>query len=186
MQTLQTLMCFERNADWNGRTIWSCATNLWHPLKRARPVLHYPTQLRGSGHLCKVWKTSNIGDFWPLRNIKKAFFSVDLWLIISVALLILFQASKMKVCIYYIKLHVHGVKAHGISGKKALSGNWEELHNETCKQCIFTCVQNNFKVYFCTQIWTNKIALLPEDICLVKNNPLTFLHNFDSLVPNQI
>ena len=73
MLTLQTLMCFERNADWNGRTIWSCATNLWHPLKRARPVLHYPTQLRGSGHLCKVWKTSNIGDFWPLRDIKKAF-----------------------------------------------------------------------------------------------------------------
>ena len=133
---------------------------------------------------CEKPVTLETFDHWEI--LKRLFFSDDLWLIISVALLILLQAFKMKVSIYYIKLHVHEVKAHGINGKKALSGNWEELHNETCKQCIFTCVQNNFKVYFCTQIWTNKIALLPEDICLVKNNPLTFLHNFYSLVPNQI
>ena len=42
------------------------------------------------------------------------------------------------------------VKTYGINGKEALTGDWEELNEETfvCNVCL----QNNFKVYFCTEI----------------------------------
>ena len=45
---------------------------------------------------------------------------------------------------------MHEVKMYGISGKEALTGDWEELNNET-----YVCnvrLQDNFKVYFCMQI----------------------------------
>ena len=45
----------------------------------------------------------------------------------------------------YIKLRVHGVKTYAINGKKALTGDWEELNNET-----YVCLKNNSRVYFCT------------------------------------
>ena len=50
------------------------------------------------------------------------------------------------------------VKTYGINGKEALTGDWEELNEETCVCNV--CLQNNFKVYFCTEIWTNKITYI--------------------------
>ena len=43
----------------------------------------------------------------------------------------------------------------------ALTVDWKELNKETCS--MYVCLQNNFKVYLCTQIETNKIAYI--NIC---------------------
>ena len=45
---------------------------------------------------------------------------------------------------------MNGVKTCGIIGKDALTGDWEGLNNETYIYNI--CLQNNAKVYLCTQI----------------------------------
>ena len=52
---------------------------------------------------------------------------------------------------------MHGVKIYGIKGKEVPMGDWEEISKETCN-IYDVCLQNNFKVYFCTQIYTNKTA----------------------------
>ena len=37
-------------------------------------------------------------------------------------------------------------------------GDWEELNKETYVCNVYVCLQNSFKVHFCTQIQTNKIS----------------------------
>ena len=76
MLTLQALICFEGFDDWNGRTIWSCATSSWHPLKRARLRSKADCIIQVS---CGwVWTyancetTSNIVELQPPRSIKNA------------------------------------------------------------------------------------------------------------------
>ena len=38
---------------------------------------------------------------------------------------------RSKIFTYYIKPRVHGVKIYSINGKKALTGDWEELNKGT-------------------------------------------------------
>ena len=42
------------------------------------------------------------------------------------------------------------LRTSAISGKEALTGDWEELNKET--YVWNGCLQNNFKVYFCTEV----------------------------------
>ena len=50
-----------------------------------------------------------------------------------------------------------GVKTYAINRKEALTGDWAEL-NKKAYVCN-VCLQNNFKVYFCTQISINNVYL---------------------------
>ena len=60
MLTLQALTCFEGNNDQNGGTIWSCASSLWHPLKKARPK---------SKPDCVIQSTA--GECVPMQAVKQ-------------------------------------------------------------------------------------------------------------------
>ena len=48
------------NNDWNNRTIWSCATSPWYPLKRARPKSKL-------GHIIQL----NPGECRPVQAVKQ-------------------------------------------------------------------------------------------------------------------
>ena len=79
------IWCFERNNDQNCRTTWSCGTNPWHPLKRAR------LNCRGVWPMQAVKQPVTLESFnnWEALTMELLLFSDELWLIISVALLIL-------------------------------------------------------------------------------------------------
>ena len=53
---------------------------------------------------------------------------------------------------------MHEVKAYGINGKEALTGDWEELNKDIDTYIVW--LQNNVKVYFFKQIWINKLAYI--------------------------
>ena len=76
MLTLQALMCFEGNDDWNSRTICSCATSSWHLLKRARWKSKFDCIIQlncGGKHTYASCKTSsNIGELRPPKSIKNS------------------------------------------------------------------------------------------------------------------
>ena len=100
---------FEGNDDWNGRTIWSCATSSWHYLKRARSkpnwIALYNSTVGESAPMQTVKQPVTLESFNHWETLKMLLLSdVELWQIISVALLILLQAFKRRVYIYMYML----------------------------------------------------------------------------------
>ena len=96
--------------------------------------------------------TSNIGELRLSRTIKNA--SPFRWTmanyICSSSYFVENLQSKSLLYIYCLKLQVNGVKTCDINGKEALTGDWKGLNKETYVCNI--CLQNNAKVYLCTQL----------------------------------
>ena len=81
-------MCFEENDDQNGKTIWSCAISPSQCLKKVRPNSKL-------NHIIQLNCRERGGGCAPMQMVQQPVtldnfdLSDELWLIISVALIIL-------------------------------------------------------------------------------------------------